>query len=201
MSTLPSIAPILACPGCTLGDPSFFWTCFVVGTISVSHLLLRPYVKGVKTWGIPRIGVAHLASLGILICGMTPLWISSIPEGDFLRFTPHYAGIVGALTYFWWRGCWLLDQHSVTGNIKVLLFPGTLGLVLAALGTVSAISILGVLATFGWGILWVLYHLLSTAIVAAPLYLIAKPGLKFTFSPATKLGVGDDAPSAVAGNG
>lgn len=186
MSTQPSISPLLACPGCTLGHPSFLWTCFVVGTVSVSYLLLRPYVKGVKVWGIPRISSARLASLGILICGMIPLWLSSIPEEDFLRFMPHYVGIACALTYFWWRSCWLLDQHSVTGKIKTLLFPGTLGLVLAALGTVSAILILGLLLTFGWGFIWALYHIVTTLIVAAPLFFLAKAGLKFTFSNARK---------------
>lgn len=196
------IGPLLACPGCTLGDPTFLWTCFVVGTIPIAHLLLRPHVQPIKPWGIPQMSIVRFASLLILVSGLVPLWRYCANGGSPERFPFYFAGIAGALAYFWWRGCWLLDQHRVTGSFKTLLFPGMLGLGLAALGTATAILFLGILPSLPYGPGMVIYHLWTTLIVVVPLHVLVKLGLKFTFSPKSGNEIGEgvaDVPPITSG--
>lgn len=126
--------------------------------------------------------IARFASLLILVSGLVPFWQYSVLKGTPERFPLHFAGIVLALAYFWWRGCWLLDQHHITGNFKALLFPGALGLAMAALGSATAILLLGILPSIPFGAEMILYHLSTMLMVVVPLYLGVKVGLRYTFS-------------------
>ncbi|HRQ91086.1 MAG TPA: hypothetical protein PLA50_20010, partial [Bacteroidia bacterium] len=122
--------------------------------------MLRPYTRSVKIWGIPRINAARFASLIILASGLLPIWFhraSLLPLG----------GASLGLIYLWWRGCWLLDQHRVTGLARTLLFPGLLGLGLALLGTLAAILLLGFLVWLDFASDMAFSYLLLATMIAA----------------------------------
>ncbi len=144
--------------------------------------MLRPYTRSVKSWGIPRMSAARFASLFLLVSVLIPLWHRSVSEGASDSFPLFLGGAFLALTYLWWRGCWLLDQHRVAGLTRTLLFPGLLGLGLALLGTLIAVLLLGLPASLHFGFDMAVYHLWTTAILIVPLYWAVGRGLRFTFT-------------------
>lgn len=173
---------LLACPGCTFSNPVFLVLSMFVGTVPVAYLLLRPYTKAVRTWGLPRIDVARLFSLVLLFLCIVPLWFIGRQERSTMHVGICVAGLGGCCVYLWLRFCWLLDTYHVNSTVRELLFPGIIAPAVLVLGTTIGSWVLGILLV---GPVWPMIlvpHTIWSVAIGVPVGSIAIAGLNYTFA-------------------
>jgi hypothetical protein len=172
---------LLACPGCTFSHPVFLVLSIFAGSVPTTYLLLRPYTRSVRTWGVPRIDMARFGSLVLMLLWLVPLWFIGRQEHSVSHVAFCIGGLSACCIYLWLRSCWLLDTHHVATTSRELLFPGLLTPALLVLGTTIGSWVLGILLVAPvWPMILVPHTIWSIA-VGAPIGLLVYAGLNYTF--------------------
>ena len=172
---------LLACPGCTFGNPVFFGLSMFAGTVPVAYLLLRPYTRNIRIWGIPRIDAARLGSLLMMLACLLPLWFIGRQENSATYVTACLGGLTTCCVYLWVRSCWLLESHHVTSTNRELLFPGLLVPAILVLGTIFGNWVLGILLFTFWWPMMLVPHTILSAVICLPIWWLVLAGLNYTF--------------------
>ncbi|MFN9626481.1 MAG: hypothetical protein ACK6AT_09525 [Planctomycetota bacterium] len=172
---------ILACSGCTFSNPVFTVLSIFFGTVPVAYLLLRPYTKAVRTWGLPRINVARLFSLVLLFLCLVPLWFIGRQERSAMHVGICIAGLGGCCVYLWLRFCWLLDMHHFKSTRRELLLPGIIAPAVLMLGTTVGSGVLGILLEVPVSPMIIVPHTIWSVAIGILVGSIAFVGLNYTF--------------------
>lgn len=175
----------LACPACSFSNPVFFMLSMFAGTVPVAYLLMRPYTRNVRKWGMPRIDAARVLSLFLMLLCLVPLWFIARQAESVLHVVICMGCLGVCCVYLWVRSCWLLDAHQVNSTGKELLFPGVLVPSILILGTTIGSWVLGILLIAPvWPTILVPHTVWSVAI-GVPVGLIVVAGLNYTFTRTT----------------
>ncbi len=177
---------LLACPACALGNPTFFVLSMFLGTVPVAYLLLRPFTRTIRTWGLPRLDAGRTGSLLLLLVWLVPLWAIGRQHHPVERVAVCIGGLFLCLTYLWLRACWLLEAHAVCSRTKELLFPGILSPAIALLGTTVGSWVLGVLFIAPAFPSFLAPQTIFSIVIGVPIWMLVFAGVDYTFrdSPA-----------------
>lgn len=175
-------SPLLACPLCALSSRAFIVLSILVGVVPVARRLLRPYTRGIRTWGWPRVTLASVFGLVALLVWLVPLWWLGRQHETVWYVAGVLAGIGVLTVYLWWRGCWLLQSHDVQSAGGRLLFFGWVVPGLFLLGMATGYGVVGAL----WlGLLWprmLLWHVIPIGLFVGLVGSLIVASLRWIFA-------------------
>lgn len=183
---------LLACPACAYQNPYFIALSLFLGTVPVAYLFLRPYTQSVPVWGFPRVNAFRLASLAMLLLGLTPFWWMGRLHYPLWHVVACFGGLAACVVYLWWRLCWLLEARQGNVGVREVLFLGLAPPLLLIVGHAVGSWCLAAALIFPMMPAYICFHTGWAIVVGGAAVILADWTLRWTFLP---LRANDGAPT------